>query len=57
MKLTSLEIQNYRSLEHVKLENLSQFNVLFGRNNAGKSSISAVVSLLSKYISQNEQFA
>ncbi len=39
MLLHSLEIKNYRSLEHVKLDNLQQFNVLIGRNNAGKSSV------------------
>lgn len=39
MLLQSLEIKNYRSLEHVKLDNLQQFNVLIGRNNAGKSSV------------------
>src|SRR5260370_37095453 len=39
MLLHSLEIKNYRSLENVKLDNLKQFNVLLGRNNAGKSSV------------------
>src|SRR6266516_3058422 len=39
MFLCSLEIKNYRSLEHVKLDRLQQFNVLIGRNNAGKSSV------------------
>src|SRR6266852_4717653 len=39
MLLHSLEISNYRSLEHIKLDNLQQFNVLIGRNNAGKSSV------------------
>src|SRR5258708_23563989 len=39
MLLHTIEIKNYRSLDHVKLENLQQFNVLFGRNNAGKSSV------------------
>jgi len=36
MLLHSLEIKNYRSLEHVTLNDLQQFNVLIGRNNAGK---------------------
>ncbi len=39
MLLHTIEIQNYRSLEHVKLDNLQHFNVLIGRNNAGKSSV------------------
>jgi len=47
MLLQSLEIKNYRSLEHVKLDNLQQFNVLIGRNNAGKSSVLGALSFLS----------
>ena len=39
MLMSSLEIKNYRSLEHVKLDGLQEFNVLIGRNNAGKSSV------------------
>src|SRR5437660_12790056 len=39
MLLHTVEIKNYRSLEHIKLENLQHFNVLIGRNNAGKSSV------------------
>ena len=39
MLLHTIEIENYRSLENVKLDNLRQFNVLIGRNNAGKSSV------------------
>src|SRR5205807_6772831 len=37
--LRSLEVRNFRSLEHVTLDGLGQFNVLIGRNNAGKSSV------------------
>lgn len=39
MFLRSLAIKNYRSLEEVQLEKLGCFNVLIGRNNAGKSSV------------------
>ena len=39
MLLHTIEIQNYRSLEYIKLDNLQHFNVLIGRNNAGKSSV------------------
>lgn len=39
MLLRTIEIQNYRSLENVELDNLSQFNVIIGRNNSGKSAI------------------
>ena len=46
MLLRSLEIKNYRSLESVKLDNLTHFNVLIGRNNSGKSSIFGALALL-----------
>src|SRR5438105_2455032 len=39
MFLHEVEIKNYRSLEHIRLDGLQQFNVLIGRNNAGKSSV------------------
>lgn len=39
MLLKRFEIKNYRSLEHVVLDNLQEFNVLIGKNNAGKSSV------------------
>jgi ABC-type cobalamin/Fe3+-siderophores transport system ATPase subunit len=39
MRLTALRVRGYRPLEDVSLEALSHFNVLVGRNNAGKSSI------------------
>jgi predicted ATPase len=48
MYLSSLSIKNYRSLEDVELENLSQFNVLIGRNNAGKSSVFNVLLMISR---------
>src|SRR6059058_2290155 len=46
MLLTSLSIKNYQSLEDVTLDGLSQFNVLIGRNNAGKSSVFAALGFL-----------
>jgi predicted ATPase len=46
--LRELEIANYRSLEHVKLEKIDRFNVLIGRNNAGKSSVFGAVAHLSQ---------
>src|SRR5438045_2145220 len=39
MYLRDLEIENFRSLEKVKLGNLGKLNVLIGRNNSGKSSV------------------
>ncbi len=46
MLLHTIEIKNYRSLEHVTLDNLQHFNVLIGRNNAGKSSVFLALSQL-----------
>lgn len=46
MLLTSLEIRNFRSLEHIKLDKLSQINVFIGRNNAGKSAILSALQYL-----------
>jgi hypothetical protein len=50
MFLIELEVNNYRSLEHVKLERFNKFNVLVGRNNAGKSSIFGSLSWLNRVI-------
>ncbi len=46
MRLRSLEIKNYRSLEDVKLDKLSCFNVIIGRNNSGKSSVFGALQLV-----------
>ncbi len=46
MFLSSVSIRNYRSIEDATLDNLDQFNVLIGRNNAGKSSVFGVLRLL-----------
>src|SRR5258706_7743058 len=53
MLLHSVEIKNYRSLEHVKLENLQHFNVLIGRNNAGKSSVFLALEQLGRVFQGN----
>src|SRR5688572_14188561 len=50
MLLSELEIKNYRSLEAVQLEGLTKFNVLIGRNNAGKSSVFGALLRLSDHI-------
>lgn len=39
MYLSSLEIKNFRLIEHLKLEFNKDINVLIGENNSGKSSI------------------
>ncbi|AGJ62333.1 AAA family ATPase [Saccharolobus islandicus] len=37
--INGLEIQNFRGIKYCKLEDLSQVNILVGRNNSGKSTI------------------
>ena len=39
MRLTRIEVRNFKSIESVELDRLSTFNVLIGRNNVGKSSV------------------
>jgi predicted ATPase len=50
MKLTRFSVKNFRSLESVELTGLSQFNVLIGKNNSGKSSCFAAIRFLSDVI-------
>ncbi len=44
--LKSITIQNYRCIDALKLDGLSRFNVLVGRNNAGKSSVMGALQLV-----------
>jgi putative ATP-dependent endonuclease of OLD family len=39
MKLQAVHIKHFRSIEDVSLEKIGDFNVLIGKNNAGKSNI------------------
>jgi putative ATP-dependent endonuclease of the OLD family len=48
--LRSVQIQNFRSLEDVSLAGFSEYNVLIGRNNAGKSSVFAAISYLAGHV-------
>lgn len=50
MLLHTVEIKNYRSLEHVTLENLTSFNILIGRNDVGKSSVFLALEDLNKVL-------
>lgn len=43
--INSIEISNFRSCRETKLEELSNFNVLTGRNNTGKSNVLRALSL------------
>ena len=39
MLMDSFEVENFRSLKHLKLEKLARVNLLVGKNNVGKSSV------------------
>jgi|GEM_PF-556137 len=39
MLMDSFEIENFRSLKHLKLEKLARVNLLLGKNNSGKTSV------------------
>lgn len=43
MKLESVSINKYRSIDSTKLTNCGGFNVLIGKNNSGKSSILSAI--------------
>lgn len=39
MLIESFEVENFRSLHHLKLEKLTRVNLLVGKNNSGKTSV------------------
>jgi energy-coupling factor transporter ATP-binding protein EcfA2 len=47
MLMDSFEVENFRSLKHLKLEKLARVNLLVGKNNSGKTSVlEAIYSLI-----------
>jgi len=44
--LTSIELENYRTFKHYRLEGLARVNLLTGMNNCGKTSVLEAVQLL-----------
>jgi hypothetical protein len=49
MLLSAIEIRHFRSLEDVRIDGLSTFNVFIGRNNTGKSSFILAMQILAEY--------
>lgn len=43
MRISTLEVQSYRSIEKMNVEGLGQFNVLIGQNSSGKSTVLAAI--------------
>jgi len=46
--LTDLEVQNYRSLQHVVVPKLGRVNLIVGKNNSGKSTVLESLRVLAK---------
>jgi predicted ATPase len=46
--LKAVEISNFKSIKHVRIEELGKINVFFGPNNSGKSSILQAIALLAQ---------
>lgn len=53
MVLHEIEIRNFKSLEHVHLTDLGHFNVLVGRNNAGKSAVFDAIRYLATHLERD----
>lgn len=47
MHIESIKVTNFRCIESATLSNCGQFNVLIGRNNAGKSTLLAAIDAMS----------
>ena len=47
MLMDSFEVENFRSLKHLKLEKLARVNLLVGKNNSGKTSVLEAINTLS----------
>ena len=52
MKISSIEIRNFRLLENFKLDLEKELSLVIGKNNTGKTSLLAA---LEKFVSQNEK--
>ena len=48
MRIESLWIENFRSIQSLRLDGLGEFNIFYGENGAGKSNILAAIDLLFK---------
>jgi len=49
MEISKIAIENFKGIDRVVLSPLKPVNILIGRNNSGKSSVLAALSLLSRY--------
>ena len=56
MKITDVIIKNFRSIEHAKLDDCGDINILIGKNNAGKSNILLAISTFFEFMKQGKLF-
>ena len=42
----TLEINNFRGIDHLKIDDFSRVNVLLGQNNSGKSTVLEAIAML-----------
>lgn len=54
MKLEAVKIENFRSIQSVSLDDCGEFNVVIGKNNAGKSNILLAINAFFKALSKGE---
>ncbi|NER95570.1 MAG: AAA family ATPase, partial [Symploca sp. SIO1B1] len=54
MKLEAVSIQNFRSIQDVTLEDCGEFNVIVGKNNAGKSNIILAINAFFKSLNEGK---
>jgi putative ATP-dependent endonuclease of OLD family len=56
MKIRSIHVRNYRSIQSSSVENCGDLNILIGKNNAGKSSFLSTIELMLGHL-QGESIA
>jgi putative ATP-dependent endonuclease of the OLD family len=50
MRIRSIDIRRFRSIEHASLRGCGGLNVLIGKNNAGKSNVLAAIELVHRHL-------
>jgi len=57
VKLETVKIQGFRSIENVEIDNCGEFNVLIGKNNTGKSNILTAIQTFFSSVNANSIIA
>jgi hypothetical protein len=53
VKLSSVEVENFRIVQNVRVDDIDNFNVLIGKNNSGKSNILSAIHAFFQIISND----